>query len=116
MSTKLLQGAESHGVRIIAGRVDVAGGVPSVGVGSGFSVVDTAPGQVQVVFSNPGRRILSAVATAFEGTDATAHMVKVDAKAEATSVTFGVYAADATDGVLADNVPFYFIIVLSDLS
>lgn len=114
MPAKLAQTAESHGVRWILGRVDVSGGTPSVGAGSGFSVVDTAPGQVQVVFTDPGRRILSAVANAIETTDATAHSVKVDNKVEATSVTFGVYVHDGVDGALVDNVPFYFQIALSD--
>lgn len=116
MPSKLIKSEEPRHVRILSGRVDVSGGTPSVGVGSGFSVVDTAAGQVQVVFTHPGRRILSAVATPIETTDATGHSVKVDAKVEATSVTFGIYAADGTDGVLVDNVPFYFIIILSDVS
>lgn len=115
MPAKLVQSAESHGVRMVLGRVDVAGGTPSAAVGSGFSVVDTAAGQVQVVFTDPGKRILSAVATAIETTDATAHSVKVDAKVEASSVTFGIYAHDATDGVLVDDVGFYFQVALSDL-
>lgn len=110
----LVVDSQSRPVRMICGRVDVASGTPSVGAGAGFSVVDTAAGQVQIVFDNAGRSILSAVATAIEGTDATGHSVKVDAKAEATSVTFGVYAADGTDGVLADDVSFYFQIMIKD--
>lgn len=102
--------------RMIAGRVDVSGGTPSVGAGVGFTVTDVAPGQVRVNFREPGKIIISAVATPFEGTDATGHSVKVDAKVEASSVTFGVYAADGTDGVLVDNVPFYFQVILQDVS
>lgn len=115
MPTKLLKSEEPKGVRFVLGRVDVAGGTPSVAKGSGYTVTDVAPGQVKINFSMPGRQILSAQATPIEGTDATAHMAKVDAKTEATDVTFGIYAADATDGVLVDNVAFYFMIALSDL-
>jgi len=115
MATKLLQSEESRGVRFVLGRVDVSGGSPSVGKGSGFTLTDVAPGQVKVNFNLAGRQILSAVATALEGTDATAHMVKVDDKTEASDVTFGVYVADATDGALADNVGFYFMVALSDV-
>lgn len=115
MGTKLIQGEHDHGVRMVSGRVDVSGGTPSVGKGRGFTVVDTAAGQVQVVLSNPGKSILSATATPIETTDATAHMVKVDAKVEASSVTFGIYVADGTDGALVDDVGFYFNIVLDDV-
>lgn len=102
--------------RIIAGRVDVAAGTPTVGVGYGFSVVDTAPGQVQVVLTKPGKIIISAIATPIQTTDATGHYVKVDAKVEASSVTFAVYAADGTDGVLVDDVGFYFNIIVQDVN
>ena len=115
MGSKLIQGAKDHGWRIVAGRVDVSGGTPSVGAGTGFSVVDTAAGQVKVVFSNPGRSIVSAVANAIQTTDATFHGVKIDAKTEATDVTFAVYVADATDGALVDNVGFYFQCILDDV-
>lgn len=111
-----MKSVEPRPTRWICGRVAVAAGSPSVAQGSGFTVVDTAAGQVQVVFTLPGERVLSAVATAIEGTDATAHSVKVDAVTEASSVVFGIYAHDATDGVLVDNVGFYFIVALSDSS
>jgi hypothetical protein len=101
-------------MRMVCGRVDVASGTPSVGAGEGFTVVDTAAGQVEIVFTKPGKSIVSAVATALETTDATGHFVKVDAKTEASSVVFSVYAADATDGVLADDVGFYFQVILKD--
>lgn len=112
----LIKSEGSRRVRKICGRVDVAAGTPSVGVGSGFTVTDTAAGQVKVNITKPGKRILCALATPIEGTDATGHSVKVDAKVEASSVTFGIYAADATDGALADDVGFYFEITLSDVS
>lgn len=114
LNTQAKVAGQARGIRIIAGRVDVATGTPSVGAGSGFTVVDTAAGQVQVVFDEPGRSILSAVATAIETTDATGHYVKVDAKTEASSVVFGIYVADGTDGALVDNVGFYFQIIVKD--
>lgn len=100
--------------RVVCGRVDVSAGTPSVGVGEDFTVVDTAAGQVQVVFSRPGRSILCALAMPIETTDATGHFMKIDAKVEASSVTFSTYVADGTDGALADNIPFYFFVVLKD--
>jgi len=95
---------------MVCGRVDVATGTPTRGAGEGFSIVDVAPGQVRVVFDRPGRSIVSVAATPLEGTDATSHAVKIDAKVEASSVTFATYAA----GALADNIPFYFQIILKD--
>ena len=115
MATKLIQSQQSHGVRVIAGRVTVSGGTPAVTAGEGFSLTDTGAGQVTVTLSNPGKVTLAAVATPIEGTDATAHMVKVDGITNAESVLFGIYVADATDGALADNVSFSFIIVVSDV-
>lgn len=115
MGTKLVKSEESRGVRQIYGRVDVAGGTPSVAKGSGYTVVDVAPGQVKIALNKAGRSILSALACPLEGTDATGHYAKVDAKTEASDVTFGIYQDDGTDGVLADNVPFYFQIVVSDV-
>lgn len=100
--------------RHIYGRVDVSGGTPSVGVGRGFTVTDTAAGQVTVNITRPGNSILYASATPVETTDATGHFAKVDAKTEASSVKFGIYVADATDGALVDNVGFYFHIVVQD--
>lgn len=105
---------QSRGLRLVAGRVDVVGGVPSAAKGAGFTVADVAAGQVKVVLDEAGKEIISAVATPIEGTDATGHSVKVDAKTEASDVTFGVYVADATDGALVDNVGFYFQILVKD--
>jgi hypothetical protein len=103
-----------NAARLICGRVDVSGGSPSAAKGAGFTVVDVAAGQVKIVFDDAAQEILSAVATPIEGTDATGHSVKVDAKTEASDVTFGVYVADGTDGALVDNVAFYFMIVVKD--
>jgi len=114
INTQLHVANQPSSMRMVCGRVAVASGTPTVSKGEGFTVVDTAPGQVQVVFTAPGKSILSAVATPVETTDATAHFVKVDAVVEASSVTFGVYVADATDGALVDNVGFYFQIILKD--
>lgn len=116
MATNLIKEARQRRVRKISGRVDVAGGTPSVGAGAGFTVTDVAPGQVKINITKPGRSILCALAIPIETTDATAHMVKVDAKTEASDVTFGVYVADGVDGALVDNVPFYFEITLKDVS
>lgn len=116
MPTGLIKAERQRRVRKIMGRVDVSAGTPSVGVGEGFTVVDTAAGQVQVVLTKPGKVILGVSALVLETTDATAHMIKVDAKTEASSVTFGVYVADATDGALVDNVGFYFEITVKDVS
>lgn len=114
MINHLLSVAAARDLRVVCGRVDVSGGTPSVGAGEGFSVSDTAAGQVKITFSNAGRSIVCAIATAIEGTDATGHSVKVDAKTEASDVTFGIYVADGTDGALVDNVAFYFLVVLKD--
>jgi hypothetical protein len=114
MGQNLVKSERGMKLRRICGRVDVASGTPSVGVGNGFTVVDTAAGQVKVVLSRPGRSIICALATPVEGTDATGYSVKVDAKTEASDVTFGIYVADGTDGALADDVGFYFDITVKD--
>lgn len=116
MPTGLIKAERQRRVRKIMGRVDVSGGTPSVGVGKGFSVVDTAAGQVEVVLTKPGKEILCVSAIPIQTTDATGHYIKVDAKTEASSVVFGVYEADGTDGVLVDNVGFYFEITVKDVS
>jgi len=116
MGANLLKYEGGDKLRLICGRVDVAAGTPSVGAGNGFTVTDSAPGQVTVNVTRPGRSVISATATAIEGTDATGHSVKVDgAPANGASVKFGIYAADATDGVLVDDVAFYFHILVKDL-
>lgn len=94
------------GMRAIIGRVDVSGGTPSVGVGEGFTVVDTGAGQVQVVLDRPGKSIVSIDATALQTTDAKSHSVKVDAKTEASSVVFGVYVqgSGATTSIAASAI------------
>lgn len=114
INAQLKVAGQSRQPRMICGRVDVSAGTPSVGAGADFTVVDTAPGQVQVVFDHPGKSILFAGATPLQTTDATGHSVKVDAVVEATSATFGVYVADSTDGALVDNVGFYFQVILKD--
>jgi len=81
----------TRGVRTIVGRVDVSAGTPSVGTGEGFSLVDVAPGQVKIVLTHPGRKILAAWANPLETTDGKSHACKVDAKTEASDVTFGIY-------------------------
>lgn len=105
---------QHKGLRMIAGRVDVSGGVPSVGEGAGFSVVDVAAGKVKVVFKESGRKIVSFTASPIEATDTLGHSAKVLARTEASDVTVGIHAADGTDGVLADNVGFYFQALVKD--
>lgn len=95
MSVKYIKSDKDRAVRVISGRVDVSGGAPAVGVGSGFSVVDIAAGQVKVVLDRPGKEILAALAIPIQTTDATGHFAKVDADVEGESVTFGIYAAGA---------------------
>lgn len=106
INTGMKVSGQPGGIRTICGRVDVSAGTPSVGVGEDFTVVDTAPGQVQVVLSKPGRSILHAEAEPIETTDATGHFAKIDAKVEASSVTFGIYKAgsDAGASISASNV------------
>jgi len=160
MPTGLIKAEKQRRVRKILGRVDVSGGTPSIGAGAGFTIADTAPGQVTVTLTKPGRSILCAVATPLQTTDATGHLVKVDAVTEASSVVFNVYkvggaaatlsataatlstantytdaavkaaiddamtaitakiltALDLQDGILADNVGFYFEITVKDVS
>ncbi len=115
MGTNLIKQDRQRRVRKISGRIAVASGTPTISAGSGFTVVDTAPGQVQIVLTRPGRSLLCALATVIETTDATGHSIKVDAVSNAASVTFGVYVADATDGELADNVGFFFEITVKDV-
>lgn len=114
MGSGLIKSERGMKLRSICGRVAVSGGTPSVSKGNGFTVVDVAAGQVKVVLDRPGRSIISAIATPLETTDATGHSVKVDAVVEASSVTFGIYVADGTDGALVDNVDFYFDIKVQD--
>lgn len=99
---------------IVAGRISVSGGTPSITQGEGFSIADTGAGQVTVTLSRPGSAIVAAVATAIEGTDATAHSVKVDTITSGTSVLFGIYVHDGTDGALVDNVGFSFLIIVKE--
>lgn len=116
MGTNLIKQDRQRKVRKITGRVDVSGGTPSVGVGSGFTVGDTAAGEVTVTLTRPGKTILGVSATALESTTTKEHHVKVISKTEASAVVFGIFAGDATDGVLADNVGFYFEITVKDVS
>ena len=90
-------------IRCISGRVSVSGGVPSVAAGGGFTLVDSGAGLVDIVLDQPGRVLVSAIAVPIEATTTTAHMAKVISGDE-SSVQFGIFAADATDGVLVDNV------------
>lgn len=100
--------------RIVAGRVAVSGGTPSVSQGQGFTVADTAPGKVTITFQKPAKALVSAVATPVENTDATGYSCKIMGTPSATSFVVGVYVADGTDGALVDDIGFYFQAVLQD--
>lgn len=114
MAVKNVKQAKDKSIRKITGRVDVSGGNPSVGAGSGFTLTDGGAGIVTINITKPGRSILGAIAIPIESTEATGHYAKVLAKTEASAVKFGIYVADGTDGALVDNVPFYFEITLKD--
>lgn len=105
--------AVERGMKVVAGRVSVSGGTPAVVDGDGFTLTDVAAGKVRVTLSDPGKAILSAVATSTEATDATAHFVKGEVESS-SAVLFRVYVADATDGALVDDVGFSFVIVSKD--
>ena len=117
MSTNLVR-SERHmrKTRRISGRVLVSGGVPSVAEGTGFTVTDTAAGKVTINITRPGRRLLSAVVTPIENTDATGYSAKIMGSPSASSVLVGIYVADGTDGALADDISFFFDICVSDVA
>ena len=102
-----------RGLKVVAGRIAVAAGTPSVVDGDGFTLTDVAAGKVRVTLADPGKAILSAIGCSTEATDATAHMVKAEVESS-SAVLFRVYVADATDGALVDNVGFSFLIVAKD--
>lgn len=114
MSTQVMKRSSVKQQRIIAGRVSVSGGTPSVALGSGFTVTDDAAGKVGIVFSKPGKKLISAIVTPIENTDATAYMAKIMGTPSASGFQAGIYVADATDGALADNISFYFQAILED--
>jgi hypothetical protein len=100
--------------RIVAGRVDVSAGSPSIAQGQGFTIADTAAGKVTITFSKPGHQLVSMIATPIENTDATGYSCKIMGTPSGSSAVVGVYVADATDGALADNISFFFQAVLQD--
>jgi hypothetical protein len=103
-------------IRKITGHVAVSGGTPSVAAGSGFTLVDGGAGRVTVVLDRPGRVMLGAIAIPIEATAATGYSAKVLTVTTATSVEFGIYVADGTDGALVDNVGFFFEITVKDVT
>ncbi len=100
--------------RMLCGRIDVAAGTPSIAQGAGFTIADTAAGKVTITFSKPGKALLCAHATPIENTDATGYSCKIMGTPSESSIVVGVYAADATDGALADDISFYFSAILKD--
>lgn len=105
--------AVERGLKVIFGRVAVAAGTPSIADGEGFTIADTAAGKVTVTLKDPGKAIVAALCTSTEATDATAHTVKAEVVSSSV-VLFRVYAHDGTDGVLADDVGFSFMIAAKD--
>ena len=114
MSTKIMKRSGVKPQRIVCGQVSVSGGTPSVAQGSDFTVTDDAAGKVGIVLSHPGKKLISAVATPIENTDATGYSAKIMGVPAASGFQVGLYAADATDGVLADNISFFFQAILED--
>lgn len=100
--------------RLVAGRVNVSGGTPSIAQGQGFTVTDTAAGKVTITLQKPGKQLVSVVACPIENTDATGYSCKIMGTPSATSFIVATYVADATDGALADNIPFYFQAIIQD--
>lgn len=114
MPRALMKVDGQRSIRELVGRIDVAASAASIGAGKGFSVTYVAAGKYKITFKKAGRKIVYAAACPIESTDATGHSAKVKAKTEATDITFSIYAADGVDGVLVDNVSFYFRVVLED--
>jgi len=114
MAVKNVKQAKDKSIRKLTGRIDISGGTPSVGAGSGFTITDGGAGIVTINITRPGRTILGAIAIPISSTEATGHFAKVLAYTDASSVKFGIYVADGTDGALVDNVPFFFEITLKD--
>lgn len=115
MSAGLLKKARNaKPQRVVSGYVTVSAGTPVITRGEGFTIADTAAGKVTITFSRPGKYIVAAVASPIENTDATGYSAKIMGTPSGTSIVVGTYVADATDGALADNIPFSFIAVLQD--
>lgn len=115
MSTRLMKREKrAKKQRIIAGRIAVSGGTPSITKGSGFTIADTAAGKVTVTFSQPGHSLICAVASPVENTDATGYSCKIMGAPSGSSIVVGIYVADGTDGALVDNVGFSFQAILED--
>jgi hypothetical protein len=100
--------------RIVAGRVAVASGTPSVSQGQGFTVTDTAAGKVTITLQKPAKQLVSAIATPINNTDATGYSCKIMGTPTGTSFVVGIYVADGTDGALVDDIGFYFQAVVQD--
>lgn len=103
----------SKPLRIVAGLVTVSGGTPAITAGEDFTIADTAAGKVTITLSRPGKAIVSALASCIESTDATGYYAKI-MSASASAVVIGTYKDDGTDGVLTDNIPFAFQIMVRD--
>lgn len=100
--------------RIVSGTVAVSSGTPSVSSGSGFTVSDTAAGKVTITLSKKAKSFVAAVATPVNNTDATGYSCKIMGTPSGSSIVVGIYAADATDGVLVDDIGFSFVLIVKD--
>lgn len=101
-------------LRLVAGRVAVTAGTPSVSQGQGFTVADTAAGKVTITFARAAHQLVSIVATPINNTDATGYSCKIMGTPDGASAVVGIYVADGTDGALVDDIGFYFSAVLQD--
>lgn len=100
--------------RIVAGYITVSSGTPAISAGDGFTIADTAAGKVTITLSKPGKSFISAVATPVENTAATGYSCKIMGTPSGSAIVVGIYAADGTDGVLADDVGFCFQYIVKD--
>lgn len=117
MSTNAMRAARQHRKpRILMGTIAVAGGVPSIVYGQGFTITDQGAGLVRVTLTSPGKRILAPLGMAIEPTNTVAQIVKALAVDTAgTYVDFAIMVVDGTDGVLVDNVGFSFQIAIEEV-
>jgi hypothetical protein len=112
MPSRLVKSHRERRVRKITGII-ANNGTATISAGSGFTIVRNGVGDVTVTPSLAGRTLLGVHACAINSTAATSHSAKALA-ASASSVQFGTYVADATDGAPAD-VNFSFEITLRDV-
>lgn len=111
---KDIKQAKQRRIRVISGRIE-NNGTASISAGAGFSISRAGVGDVSVTLEKAGRSILSASICPINSTAATAHLGKVLSVTSASSVQFGTYVADGTDGAPAD-IDFFFEIKVKDVT